>query len=295
MPVMQRDFAEVTQFVRSLRGGSQSIVVEASDGLYYVAKFTNNLQGPNLSFNESMGTELFRACGLSVPDWKPLLLTEDFLDRNPSCSMQTPTGRLRPASGLCFGSQFLDSGSSRLLQIFPEVMFKRLKNRSSFWLAWLIDICADHADDRQAVFQNDSKGWWEAFFVDHGHLFGGPKGNLRPAPIESLSLDPRIYPDLAPKPALDKLWVNHNVNVDQIWTKNQALPDEWKTKSASDSFARCLTRLASPRKMLEIHTQMVDGLKKRRKLHITSRIDRKLMPQSTFAKIQIAPRDLLAG
>jgi len=265
MPGMQRDFAEVTEFVRSLPGGSQSIIVEASDGLQYVAKFTNNLQGPNVAFNESMGSELFRACGLSVPRWKPLLLTNDFLDRNSYCSMQTATGRLRPASGLCFGSEFLGVDNSNFLQIFPERMFKRLKNRSSFWLAWLIDICADHADSRQAVFQRHLDGWWEAFFVDDGHLFGGPSGDARPAPIESLSLDSRIYPRRPPGQSLVEKWVNRNVNVDQLWSKIGTLPDEWKTKSALAGVARCLTTLESPRMLRKIHIEMIEGLEKRRR------------------------------
>jgi hypothetical protein len=154
-------------------------------------------------------------------------------------------------------------------------MFKRLKNRSSFWLAWLIDICADHADSRQAVFQRHLDGWWEAFFVDDGHLFGGPKGDERPVPIESLSLDSRIYPARTPRQSLVAQWVNRNVNVDRLWDKIETLPDEWKTKSALDGVARCLTRLASPNKLRKIHIEMIEGLEKRRRLGRMSRNGRR--------------------
>src|ERR1039457_415092 len=119
MPALERSFSRVTRYIRNFHGGSQPILAQASDGLQYVVKFNNNLQGPNVPFNESVGSELYRACGLAVPSWKPLLVSDTFLDQNPDCWMQTPEGRLRPASGLCFGSRFLGAEGTRLLEILP--------------------------------------------------------------------------------------------------------------------------------------------------------------------------------
>src|ERR1017187_5416922 len=114
MPALGKDFVFLTQYIRKLRGGSQPILAEASDGHTYVVKFANNLQGPNVLFNESAGSELYCAFGLPVPEWRPVTASEDFLDKNPDCWMQTPEGRLRPASGLCFGSRFLaENGQDR--------------------------------------------------------------------------------------------------------------------------------------------------------------------------------------
>jgi hypothetical protein len=56
-------------------------------------------QGRNICFNEAMGTELYRAVGLPVPDWKPLIVTEEFLEENPQCWFETPEGSLKPESG----------------------------------------------------------------------------------------------------------------------------------------------------------------------------------------------------
>jgi hypothetical protein len=152
----------------------------------------------------------------------------------------------------------------RVVQILPEIMFKRIKNRASFWVAWMIDICAEHADDRQAVFQQDAKGWWRAFFIDHGHLFGGARGGMQSSSGESLSLDPRIYPDTSSEQAPDAPHLDRILNVDRLWRKVQTMPEDWKTKSALDSFARCLDRLSSPGTLQDIFEEMVEGLKKRR-------------------------------
>ncbi|HMD78158.1 MAG TPA: hypothetical protein VKG86_12390 [Terracidiphilus sp.] len=245
MPAFGKDFVVATQYIRNLRGGSQPILVQASDGLVYVAKFTNNLQGPNLPFNESMGSELYRLCGLAVPSWKPLLVTDSFLDQNTDCWMQTPEGRLRPASGLCFGSRFLGGDGVRLLEILPGTSFKRVRNQASFWLAWLVDICAEHVDNRQAVFVEDAEGWLNAFFVDHGHLFGGPKADLHKGFLASRYLDPRIYPDVSSEQLLDFHRVVLALDADKLWQTVQALPDDWKTVSAVNGFAKCLGRLSN--------------------------------------------------
>jgi hypothetical protein len=142
----------LTHFMRKLRGRSQPILAQASDGLFYVVKFANNMQGPNVLFNESMGSELYHGCGMAGPSWKALQVTDSFVERNPNSWLQTPEGRLRPASGLCFGSRFLGSDGKHVFEILPESSFKRIHNRKDLWLAWLIDACAGQTNNRQALF-----------------------------------------------------------------------------------------------------------------------------------------------
>jgi hypothetical protein len=259
MPASGKNYAILTLYIRNLRGGSQPIFAQASDGLFYVVKFTNNLQGTNLPFNESIGTELYRTSGLDVPAWKPLLVTNSFIDRNPDCWMHTPEGRLRPDSGLCFGSRFLGGDSIRLLEILPGTSFKWVRNYKDFWLAWLIDICAGHTDNRQAIFLQASTGRLDAVFVDQGHLFGGPKGELMPRFLASRYLDPRIYQIVSSKELLNFQKAARCLNVDQLWQRIQALPDDWKTKSAIDRFAQCLYRLSTPSLLQNILDTMVEA------------------------------------
>ena len=255
-------FLFLTRYIRNLRGGSQPILAEASDGLFYVVKFTHNLQGPNLLFNESAGSELFRACGLAVPSWKPLFVGDSFLDQNPGCWTQTPEGRLRPDSGLCFGSRFLGGDGIRLLEILHGTCFKRLRNHEKFWLAWMIDICADHTDNRQAIFVEDAEGWLNAHFVDFGHLFGGPKGEQRSHFQASLYLDLRIYQRITSIQRRYFQMIAGSIDVDQLWQRILALPDHWKTAAALKSFAECLDRLSNAKLLHNILDTMVDALQR---------------------------------
>lgn len=246
MSIVGQDFAFVIRYIRNLRGGSQPILAQASDHHVYVVKFINNLQGPNVSFNESAGSELYRMCGLPVPSWKPLLVTKAFLDQNQACWMQSQGGPVRPDSGLCFGSRFLGENGRDLLEILPGTSFQQVRNRQNFWLAWLIDVYANHIDNRQVIYRRDSAGWLKAFFVDHGSILGGPNGELPGNLKASRYLDPRIYQNVSAQQCAHFQKVLRRLDVDHLWQQAEGLPSDWKTPSAQARLAECLCRLSSP-------------------------------------------------
>src|SRR5580658_9861927 len=130
MAGLARQSVQAAHFVCKLRGGSQPILVEGTNGLHYVLKFMNNPQGLNVLFNEAAGVELFGAHGLPVPRWEPVTVTDSFIDRNRECWIESPEGSLRPQAGLCFASAFLASAGKRLLGILPGTSFGRVRNRS---------------------------------------------------------------------------------------------------------------------------------------------------------------------
>jgi hypothetical protein len=224
-----------------------------------VVKFNNNLQGANLPFNESVAREIYHACKLEVPSWKPLLVTDAFLEQNPFCWLQTQDGHLRPESGICFGSRFLGGEGVRLLEILPGPSLKRVHNHEDFWLAWLIDICARNADNRQAIFVEDADSGLKAHFIDNGHFFGGPKGELCPHFLASRYLDPRIYQNVSSQQVRNFLDVAGSIDADRIWHQAELLPDNWKTASAIEALTQCLMRLATPNLLRNILETMVDA------------------------------------
>jgi hypothetical protein len=173
--------------------------------------------------------------------------------------MQTPEGRLRPKSGLCFGSRFLGGDEVRLLEILPGANFKRVRNLKSFWLAWMIDICAYHSDNRQALFLEDGNVWLKAFFVDHGHLFGGPKGEQQPRFLASRYLNPRIYQRVSSQHLLRLQKIAGSLDVDQLWKRIQSLPQIWRTESALCAFSQCLGRLSNAALLRNVLDTMVDA------------------------------------
>jgi hypothetical protein len=257
MAALGKESVSVTRYIRNLRGGSSPVLVEASDGRLYVAKISNSVDGPNVAFNESAGSELYRACGLAVPEWMPLQLTDGFLDATPECWIEGAEGAQRPNAGVCFGSRFLGGAGVRLLEILPGTSMSRVRNSRDFWLAWMIDICAGHADNRQAIFVDESHGWMSAFFIDNGHLFGGPKGELRPHFLASRYLDPRIYKHVSSEDIEHFQKVASSLDVDRLWREIHALPEDWTTASAIEGLNHCLGRLSTPRLLQGVLETMI--------------------------------------
>lgn len=271
MVALGKDVALVTQFIRSFRGGSQPILAQASDGFLYVVKFANNILGPNVLFNESAGYELYRACGLPVPKWKSLWISDSFLDRNPNCWIQTPAGPLRPASGLCFGSRFLGLNGKRLFEILPGSMFKQVRNEYDFWLAWMIDVCAEQVDNRQAVFVEAADGRLDAYFIDHGHLLGGPRADVKSGMRASCTqdlrascyLDRRIYGQAPSAALLEFQRALRALDFDKLRQRIEVIPSEWSSASGRESIERCLQKLAMGSHVQHVLDEIIDNLERR--------------------------------
>jgi hypothetical protein len=240
----QDDNVQVLLHIRKLRGGSQPILVRANDGFFYVVKFLDNLQGANVLFNEALGTELFRRAGLPVPEWRPVFVSEDFLDRNPECWMETEHGRYRPQSGYCFGSRYLGLRDADLFEILPERSFSRIKNCRDFWTARVLDVLCGHTDNRQALFLQRNSGPLEAYFIDHGHLFGGARGNESPRMMASRYLDSRIYAVPAAEDVQRIQEVIQRIDLSALFSIACSLPDGWNNEIAMANFERFACRIA---------------------------------------------------
>lgn len=263
--VMQgRDRVVLTRFVRGMgRGGSQSILCEASDGLKYVVKFADNPQGQNVLFNEVLGSELYSSANLPGPVCRPLVVTEQFIEQNPGCWFRTVDENLPPKPGLCLGSAFLGGPCIKLYEILPSNRYQKIRNVVDFWVAWSLDVCAKHADIRQAIFiEGIDKMSYYAVFFDHGHMFCGANGDQsrQLAGLRRLTCpkypDPRFYAVKPPEVNRDFLKRKLRIKVDDLWAKLDIVPDEWKTPSAIQGFSECLNVLSSGT-MIE---DVIDGI-----------------------------------
>ena len=245
-----------TRFLRKVRGGSQSSLVEASDGFLYVIKSIENVQGANLLCNEVLGTELYRALHLPTPEWMPVQVSLSFAKNNPGCWIEA-ADEFRFPTGLCFGSRLASGRADRLLEILPGRYLERVQNRNDFWRAWVADACADHQDDRQAVFERDPDGVLNASFIDHGHMFGGPGGGSTSRPQLPRYVDRRVYPAPTPTLKMQLAQFGDRLDADQLNCRVETMPDYWKTGSAMRNFKMCLERLSTARVREEIVNSIV--------------------------------------
>jgi len=233
----------LTRFLGKLRGVSQPILAETSDGRVMVVKFGANLHGPNLLFNEAMGSELYAAAGLAVPGWAPAVVGKKFLDDHPACWPLVRSRPLRPEPGVVFASNYIYAGAERVMQILPGSSLSRVERSEDFWLAWLIDVCAQHTDHRQALFVEQHDRRLRAVFIDHGQMFGGPAGDHEPRFRASRFLDSRLYPE--PTPAVKEKLLRRveAIDCEKLRSRAELLPERWKTPLAAGRFTACLGRL----------------------------------------------------
>jgi hypothetical protein len=162
-------------------GGSQSSLIGASDGNFFVLKLRNNPQGPNTIFNEAFGTILAQSLGLPVPDWQPIQVSREFITRNPGLGFSTPEGVSAPVAGLHFGSKFvIGSQDEEVFEIVPSRWMERVKKPHLFAGMLLLDIWTENVDRRQVLFiERAASRALEVVFIDNGHMFAGPHGDRR--------------------------------------------------------------------------------------------------------------------
>jgi hypothetical protein len=235
------------KFIRKLRGGSQSSLVQANDSKYYVVKMMENPQGSNVLANESLGATVASAVGLPVAENKGIYLSDTFIDSFPDLWFESQTGRRRPTKGVHTGSLFIGrpSGSQRPNEYISPSRVHNIANRQDFLGMYILDVWANHQDSRQAVFCRSSNGTQKAFFIDHGHMFGGPEWTFKDRrPGIAFHLEKNIYTDLWNE---DKVasWISHFQVVipSALSYANVAIQSQWYKGKVDELIGRLTERL----------------------------------------------------
>jgi len=248
-----------------MEGGSQACLVKANDGRHYVVKFRNNPQGTNVLFNDFMGTELLRRCGLLVPPHNIMWISDSFIQENSNCWFGAFAEAVRPESGWCFASMFQGTVTGRSSpMVLPAISYSRVHNRASFGLMWLLDIVSEQVDRRQVIFVEGMPGNFAAMFLDNGHGFGGPREKAGLPFKANLYFDYRVYPDLQEKEFAKHRAAIHELNSQIVWEIAQKLPDDWKSTSSLIRLARCLHNLGRANLIASIQHELVSTLDRRR-------------------------------
>jgi len=180
-------------FLYKLCGSSQPSILQGEDGAFYVVKFSG-FPGSQALINEVIGTELIRHMELPTPDWVPIALSNDFIERNPGLWFRTEGSTIKPLPGLHFGSRLIEAhGEQRTYQMIPHSWIERIENRPDFVGMLILDLWANNCDRRQAVFLSDEQNRLHASFIDNDFMFGGKFGFDITCPRRAMVHDLDIY------------------------------------------------------------------------------------------------------
>jgi hypothetical protein len=202
---------DARRFIRKMRGGAQAHLLEASDGCFYVVKFSNNPQHGRILVNEWIASAFLDYLGLAAPRTALVRVSQNFLDDNPDVHFQLGSGRAPVEPGWHFGSQYPgDPARTVVYDFLPDTLLDRVENLADFRGALAFDKWMSNADARQSIFFRArlQEKWAEpspaatgseqrlgfvAQMMDNGFVFEGPHWRLIEAPLLGLYFRPRVY------------------------------------------------------------------------------------------------------
>jgi hypothetical protein len=236
MPVQAR------QFVRKMRGGAQSHLIEASDGHFYVVKFANNPQHRRILVNEWLGSAAFDYLRIQTPAARIIEVTTEFLETHPEVYFQLGASRQAVEPGWHFGSRY--PGHPHRLAVYdvlPDQLLGSVHNARDFLAAYVADRWLGNADARQAIFFRAQIREWTgqaevhplrkgflAQSIDHGFLLNGPHWTFPDSPLQGLYFRHRVYDSVTGIDSFEPwLALVENFPVEKLDEAWRGVPPSW--------------------------------------------------------------------
>ena len=143
--------SEIVRVVNPLSGGSKSVLVEDSDGDYWVVKRRDNPQGVGILANEAFGAMLGSAVGLPFPQWSPAWFSSELFGTE--------------YSGMHFASRYIRQADCHRMSTFGIPQEESLCCGMT-----LFDVWTWHQDSREYLARNGKP----PLFIDNGYLLATP-------------------------------------------------------------------------------------------------------------------------
>lgn len=181
--------------VRSMRGGTQSHLMLASDSNFYVVKFLNNPQHSRILTNELIAGGLLQMLGLPAPVGEIVDVGRGLIAGSEELRIETGLGLEPCSAGPQFGSRFVGSLIPGLAADYlPSGELARVMNLTDFFGMLAFDKWTSNADGRQVVFRRNRMGWrFHAIFIDHGLCFNGGDWRFTDAPLSGAYARNMVY------------------------------------------------------------------------------------------------------
>jgi hypothetical protein len=221
---------QAVQHLCPMRGGSQSQLMRASDGAFYVVKFKNNPQHVRVLANEFIAGRLARLLGLPVPEVRIVEVSEWLVAHTPEMRMHSGNRPVPCCSGRQLGSLYsrgeLDGSAADYL---PESLLAEVENLKDFARMLVFDKWTANQDGRQAIFRKlPGKRRYNATFIDHGYCFGAGEWGYVDSPRVGAFANSAVYRHIEGwrdfEPTLERV---ERANINELWSCASGLPEEW--------------------------------------------------------------------
>jgi hypothetical protein len=221
---------DAVQHVRRMRGGSQPHLLRASDGGFYVTKFSNNPQHIRVLANEMLASRLGGWLGLPMPEVAVIEVSDWLIENTPELCFDSAGLKAKCNSGRQLGSRYpCDPLEHVLFDYLPESMLTRVRNIADFARVLVLDKWTANCDGRQGVFSKKAKQrLYTATFIDQGYCFNAGEWDFPDTPLRGVYARNCVYAGVtgwdAFEPALTKAEEAEPID---IWRCAEGIPPEW--------------------------------------------------------------------
>jgi HipA-like kinase len=219
------------QQVRRMRGGSQSQLMRASDGGFYIVKFQNNPQDVRVLANEFFATRLGLWLGLPMPMVAVIEVSDWLISNTPDLRIELAGVSTPCSSGLQLASRYVvDPEQDMVFDYLPEtLMIEKTQNMADFAAVLAFDKWTGNADGRQAVFSKKVHARkYTATFIDQGYCFNAGTWDFPDSPLRGVFCRNCVYEQVAGwesfEPALSRL---EQIDPSELWRLAQGMPEVW--------------------------------------------------------------------
>lgn len=227
---------QAVQHVRKMRGGSQSHLMRASDGNYYIVKFTNNPQCKRILANELIASALGRILGIPMPEARVIDVSEWLIQNNPDLRFESAGMQIlcRPGQQLAL-RYAADPFTHNIFDYVPQSLAPRIFNIRDFPRVLVLDKWACNCDGRQAVFvKRANYRYYHATFIDQGYYFNAGEWSFPDLALHGVYYRNYVYEHVRGwndfEPALSRA---ENMTLDQLRELVKDIPVAWYAKETS--------------------------------------------------------------
>ncbi len=218
------------QYLRPLRGGAQSHLLRASDGLCYVTKFQNNPQHIRVLANEMLATKLGLALGLPMPRVEVIEVSDSLIEQTEDLRISLGGTKIPCQGGKQLGSLYVGSESPAMtLDYLPHELLQGVRNLSDFARVLVLDKWTCNSDGRQAIFwKAPRRQRFSATFIDQGYCFNAGEWTFPDSLLRGAYANNCVYEGVmgweAFEPALSRA---EEMDARDIWRCAAGIPEEW--------------------------------------------------------------------
>ncbi len=240
------------RYIRKMRGGAQSHLLEADDGHFYIVKFRNNPQHRRILVNELVAAVFLKYLQISAAPAMLIQVSAEFLAANPEIFIHLGSRQVPVSPGWHFGSRHPgDPDRLAIYDFVPDALLSGVSNLRDFLAILVFDKWMGNADGRQSIFfrarvedwSGGAKAAFVAVMIDHGFVFNGPNWDFCDSPLQGLYPRRLVYEQVQSlgdfQPWLDQVVHFPEEVVDQAFRQ---VPSEWLDGEEGE-FEQILERL----------------------------------------------------